>query len=261
VLFKLTTGRKKMLAKRHITCLALFAIALGAALSACGGGGGGGTTTPSTITPTVTLNFIPQATELVGSPTFAFKSVSLSNTTTTSTAPEVIGYTRNTTTGVITLTGPYTFAGDPSSAALTVCKPASAVEGNIDAADVYAKTIYVGMPTTAVAGTIDDLKGKTFDIYDNCALTGSAVFDSSANGTLLQGTSSVAFTAADIADLLRPEGFTTIQGTDAARTDTRDQYQVFKTAGKVVLVTRRLILQPLKNVDNTNGELGAWFSR
>jgi hypothetical protein len=221
------------------------------------------------VTPPV-LTFSYKTTSLVGSPSFVLSPTITINSAATSgtvtlvggTVTDVIGYTLNTTTGVLAPASPYTVAGDLRQAALMVCKPANTVAGNIFGEDVYFKAIYVGLPATATPGSIDDLKGKTFDIYDNCQKTFSVVFDASANGTFFSGTTQLRVTpAASIANLLRPEGVIDTTGTAETRTDTVDQYRVFKSDAKVILVTRRLILQPLKNVDNTNGELAAWFSR
>jgi hypothetical protein len=262
-----------VLANLRTIRLVILAIVLGVMLTACGGGGGG---TPVTTQPVTTqpvtpaaLNFNYQYTSLTASPTFGLSSVTLGSTATSGTVTlvagtvsDVIGYQLNTTSGVLTPASPYTMAGDLRQAALMVCKPANTVEGNIFPTDVYAKAIHVGIPATAIAGSVEDLKGKTFDIYENCESTIRVVFDASANGSIFQGTSSLGgFTAASIDALLKPEGLTQIVGTETARTDTVTQYRVFKSDGKVIMLTRRFIKQPFKNVDNTSGELSAWVSR
>jgi hypothetical protein len=254
--FNLQLREFKMQVKPSTHTLALLAVLFSMFLTACGGGGGGGGGDTAIVTPPV-LTFSYKTTSLVGSPSFVLSpTVTINSATTTGTVTlvggtvtDVIGYTLNTTTGVLTPASPYTVAGDLGKAWLMVCKPLQSVDGNVNFLDVGPKSIYVAMPDTATLGTIDDVRDKTFDTYENCATT-----------TLAAG---VLFSSALLAlpnniALFSPTGLVQRSGTLPNITTDVSRLVVYKAGGKVFLVART-VKTPAN--ENTWGALAIWVSR
>lgn len=239
-----------MLAKLHHVYTALCMLALGAALSACGGGGSAASSTAPPA-PTLTLDY--KYIGLVGSPSFTISSTTFSNasagtvTLASGGVSDAVGYTLDTTSGLMTPTLPYTALGDLSKGWLMVCKPLGDVDGNVTILDTGPKSIYAAMPNNAVAGTTADVSGKTFDFHENCKTTKN-----------LQFSAALLNTSATIA-LFSPDGFVQRSGTLPNITTDTDRLAVYTVpGGKVFLVSRTVKTPPN---ENTWGAIGLWVSR
>jgi hypothetical protein len=242
--------------KPYPATLALLAILSSIILASCGGGGGSEGGGAAIVTPPV-LTFSYKTTSLVGSPSFVLSpAVTISNAATTGTVTlvggtvtDVIGYTLNTATGVLTPASPYTVAGDLGTAWLMVCKPLQSVDGNVNFLDVGPKSIYVAMPDSATLGTIEDVRDKTFDTFENCAPTTTAA------GVLF---SSALLALPNNIALFSPTGLVQQSGTLPNTTTDVFRLVVFKAGGKVFMVSRT-VKTPAN--ENTWGALAIWVSR
>jgi hypothetical protein len=244
-----------MQVKPSTHALALLAVLFSIFLTACGGGGGGGGGDTAIVTPPV-LTFSYKTTSLVGSPSFVLSPTITINSAATSgtvtlvggTVTDVIGYTLNTATGVLTPARPYAVAGDLRQAWLMVCKPADTIDGNVsNFAD--QKTVYVGMPDSATPGTIDDIKDKTFDIYKECAVTSGVAGERLTDARLAELKLPQLLTNAGITTTFIGQNFNTVDV---------DQLRVYKAGGKVFIVSRNL---QTPASENTWGTLGIWVAR
>jgi hypothetical protein len=192
---------------------------------------------------------------LLGTPLLE-NTVAINNTATIGTlslSADTFTYLADPVLGLVSTNAPYTFLGSTKQTGFMICKPANTIAGAVAGVGIFAKSIYTLLPANATLGTIDDLKGKTLDAFEDCgAISASVVFDSNANarffsGSALSGTN----TAAEVSSALSSAGFT-----DAFSTT---RLKVYKVGAAVVMVERGVPLTGATS--NTNGYLTLLVSR
>ncbi len=196
---------------------------------------------------------------LLGTPLLE-NTVAISNTATVGTlslSADTFTYLADPILGLVSTNAPYTFLGSTKQTGFMICKPANTVAGVVAGQGIYAKSIYTVLPANATLGTIDDLKGKTLDAFEDCgAISESIVFDSNANASFLNGAVlRTTRTAAQVSAALASTGLTE---TDALGTAVV-RIKAYKVGAKVIMVERGVPLSAATG--NTNGYLTLWVSR
>ena len=195
---------------------------------------------------------------LLGTPLLE-NTVAISNTATVGTlslSADTFTYLADPILGLVGTNSPYTFSGSTKQTGFTICKPANTVTGVVAGQGTYAKGIYTLLPANAAVGTIDDLKGKTFDGFEDCGSTSvvSLVFDINANANEVFGTGfGSTITAAQVSSALTSTGL--IEGGIVTI-----RIKVYKVGAKTIMVERGVPLSGFA-VGNTNGYMVLWVSR
>jgi hypothetical protein len=192
---------------------------------------------------------------LLGAPLLE-NTVAINNTATfgsLSFSADTFDYVADPSLGVVSTNAPYTFVGSLKQTGFMICKPANTITGAIAGAGTFAKSIYTVLPANAAIGIIDDLRGKTFDAFEDCGATPlGMVFDSNANANLINGPAlSGTRTTSQVSSTLAVTGLT-----DALKTV---RAKVYKVGGKVIMVERGVPVSGATS--NTNGYLMLWVSR
>lgn len=239
-----------MISKKNIVLTTLMA----SLLAACGGGSddapatGSGSATAEIGTYTyfslADAPFTPRSIELKKASTTAV--VTGSATLASDTASYSIA-----TDGSLTVSSPFSVVGALSTTGLEVCKPAGTAAGANNTAQTFAKSVYVILPADAVPGTIDDLKGKTFDFYEDCVKDGSLTVDAAGVGTSGSGDT---VPASLLASVFSATGTTDVE-------EGATVYgKIYKTATKVYFVERGVPTVP-GTANNRNGYIAINISR
>ena len=196
---------------------------------------------------------------LLGTPLLE-NTVAISNTATVGTlslSADTFTYLADPILGLVSTNAPYTFLGSTKQTGFMICKPANTVAGVVAGQGIYAKSIYTVLPANATLGTIDDLKGKTLDAFEDCgAISESIVFDSSANASIFSGAVlRQTNTAAQVSAALASTGLTETNAFGNAVI----RIKAYKVGAKVIMVERGVPLSGATS--NTNGYLTLWVSR
>ncbi|RYX94059.1 MAG: hypothetical protein EOO28_15935 [Comamonadaceae bacterium] len=239
-----------MISKKNIVLTTLMA----SLLAACGGGddapaaGGGSSTTVDTSAYTYF--------SLADAP-FTARSIDLKKASTTAVVTGSATLASDTasysiaTDGSLTVSSPFTVVGTLSTTGLQVCKPAGTAAGANNTAQVFAKSVYIILPADAVPGTFEDLKGKTFDFYEDCVKDGSLTVNAAGVGTSGSGDTVPAALLASVF---------TASGTTDVEEGATVYGKIYKTATKVYFVERGVPTVP-GTANNGNGYIAVNVSR
>ncbi len=247
-----------MIFKKHIVTAAAMAFLL----AACGGGsddsgtGSGGITGGSTTTTSNSYFSLTDATLATAHTVQLQKTSTTAAVTGTATlGTDSASYTI-ATSGVVTVSAPFSIIGTLATSGIQVCKPASTAAGAVGAGGGTAgvKSVHVILPDTATAGTIDDMKGKTFDFYEDCAMDTPTTINADGSATGNDGTQP----ASVVAGALSASGQVITEDGQSATIFLK----AYKVGTKVVVVERGVpAAGNSQTPNNTNGYIAVWVSR